>query len=107
RAPESTGRRFPLAVACSPGASCKRTETRQMRPCHLTENRGFTLIELMITVAIIAILAAVAVPSYQDYVRRGKVTEATATLAQFRIKMEQYFQDNQTYELDGDGDLYE
>ncbi len=68
-----------------------------MRPCHLTESRGFTLIELMITVAIIAILAAVAVPSYQDYVRRGKITEATSMLAELRIKMEQYYQDNQTY----------
>lgn len=59
--------------------------------------RGFTLIEVMVVVAIVGILAAIAMPSYTDYVRRGKIQEATATLADFRIKMEQFFQDNRTY----------
>lgn len=59
--------------------------------------RGFTLIELMIAVAIVAILAAVALPAYTDYVRRGNVPEATAGLGQGRIAMEQWFQDNRTY----------
>ncbi|HZY19495.1 MAG TPA: prepilin-type N-terminal cleavage/methylation domain-containing protein [Ramlibacter sp.] len=54
---------------------------------------GFTLIELMITVAIIAILAGVALPSYRDYVRRGAIPEALAHLSDYRVKMEQYFQD--------------
>jgi type IV pilus assembly protein PilE len=58
---------------------------------------GFTLIELMITVAIIAILAAIAIPSYSEYVRRGRITEAVSALAGMRVKMEQYFQDNRTY----------
>lgn len=58
---------------------------------------GFTLIELMITVAIIAILSAVALPAYNDYVRRGKLAEAHAQLADLRVKMEQRFQDNRSY----------
>lgn len=58
---------------------------------------GFTLIELMVTVAIAGILAAVAIPSYTDYVTRGRIPEATANLAVKRVQMEQYFQDNKTY----------
>lgn len=60
-------------------------------------NRGFTLIELMITVAIIGILASIALPAYSDYVRRGKISEATATLSDLRVRQEQYYQDNRTY----------
>lgn len=59
--------------------------------------KGFTLVEIMIVVAIIGILASIAIPSYQDYVKRGKAAEASATLADLRIKMEQYYQDNRTY----------
>ena len=59
--------------------------------------RGFTLIEIMIVVAIVAILAAVAVPQYNDYVTRSKIIEATSGLAGLRVKMEQCFQDNRSY----------
>ncbi len=59
--------------------------------------RGFTLIELMVTVAIVAILSSVAIPSYTDYLRRGKLPEAFSSLSDYRVKMEQYYQDNRNY----------
>lgn len=59
--------------------------------------RGFTLIELMITVAVIAILAAVAFPAYTNYIQRGKITEATSSLSELRLRAEKWFSDNRTY----------
>jgi type IV pilus assembly protein PilE len=59
---------------------------------------GFTLLELMIVVAIVSILATIALPAYNDYVMRGRIIEATSNLATKRTQLEQYFQDNKTYE---------
>ncbi len=65
---------------------------------------GFTLIELMVTVAIVGILGAVALPAYTDYIRRSQLPEASASLASLRIKMEQYYQDNRNYGTSACGD---
>lgn len=59
--------------------------------------RGFTLIELMIAVAVVAVLAAFALPSYQEYVKRGQIVDGIAPLADMGAKMEQYFQDKRKY----------
>jgi type IV pilus assembly protein PilE len=63
----------------------------------MTKARGFTLIEVMITVAIIAILGMLAYPSYADYVQRGRLAEARSQLMDARAKLEQYYQDNRQF----------
>jgi len=61
------------------------------------KTRGFTLLEVMITVAIVGILAAIALPSYADYVTRSKIIDGTTKLGDFKAKMDRYFMDNRTY----------
>ncbi len=63
----------------------------------MKKKNGFTLLELMITVAIVGIIASLATPSYTDYIRRSQITEAFSSLSMMRIKMEQYYQDNRYY----------
>ena len=63
----------------------------------MRRSQGFTLIEIMMVIAIIGILVAVAVPQYQNYVRQSRITIATSVLSAMRVSMEQYFQDNRSY----------
>lgn len=57
----------------------------------MRQQKGFTLIELMIVVAIIGILAAVALPAYQDYTSRTKVTEAVGLLSGLKVDVHDYY----------------
>lgn len=60
--------------------------------------RGFTLMELMITVAIVAILSAVALPSYRAYVTRSRIPVAFDALSSYAARMEQTYQDTGRYD---------
>jgi type IV pilus assembly protein PilE len=68
-------------------------------PSTLSRRRvaGFTLIELVVAMALVAILASIGMPSYQAYARRGQLADAFTSLADMRVKMEQYYQDNKFY----------
>ena len=63
----------------------------------MKSNKGFSLIELMVAVAVVGIISVIAIPAYTTYSMRGRIPEATSTLSTTRIAIEQYFLDNHTY----------
>lgn len=65
--------------------------------------RGFTLMELMIVVAIVAILASIMLPSYQDQVRKSRRADAKAALTELSGFMERFYASNGRYDQDGAG----
>ena len=62
-----------------------------------TTNRGFTLIELMITIAILGIIASIALPAYTGYIKTAKLQEAHNNIAALRIAQEEFFLENNAY----------
>jgi type IV pilus assembly protein PilE len=70
-----------------------------------TRNKGFTLIELMIVVAVIGILAAIAYPSYTEQVNKGRRASAKAVLLDAQAYMERIYSENYSYAADTSGTL--
>ena len=64
---------------------------------YLKSSKGFTLVELMITVAILGVLAVVAIPAYSNYVNRAKQADAIIGLKAAQMAQEQYFSENNAY----------
>lgn len=75
----------------------KRGLVQLMKSKFKERQSGFTLVELMIVAAIVAILAAVALPNYKDYVERGYVTTASADLVALSLALTNRFQRQLSY----------
>lgn len=65
-----------------------------MKLFNKTKRSGFTLLELLVTIAIVAVLAAIAIPTYLDYLNRGKFAEGVQVADQLRNYVAEYYQNN-------------
>ncbi len=66
-------------------------------PVNGRASAGFTLLETMIVVALVGVLAALALPSYETYVKRSRILDAVTRLADARARLDDYFLDQRTY----------
>jgi type IV pilus assembly protein PilE len=78
----------------------ERSEDLQLRVSGASRASGFTLIELMITVAVVTILAAIAFPSYSLFMKKSRRGDAEATLMDIAQREQQYLLDTRTYAPD-------
>ena len=62
-----------------------------------TQNLGFSLVELMIAIAILSVIAGIAIPAYNGYIREARINAATANIEPLRIALEDFWLDNGSY----------
>ena len=91
--------------------ACVNIDVRKLIPSYMAHpllaarrGHGFTLIEILVVVAIVGILSAIAVPSYRDYVVRARLTEAFTGLGSVQTQAEEFWANQHTYAgMDGSG----
>ena len=66
----------------------------------MIKQKGFTLIELMVVVAVIGVLSAIAIPQYQNYVARAQVAEGFSLVASGKMAVAEYYNENGSYPAD-------
>ena len=88
---------MPTSAEVATGLSPQQASARRRAPGDSNRMRGMTLIELMVVLAIVAILSTLAVGSYRRYVMRANRTDATSALLRIQVAQEKYFLQNNAY----------